>query len=77
MNKNAKILQFKNSPVVSENTNEWLVSNYNQIDDLKFKFDNALTIREIGKIVEGKPYTIEDVWQDVLENELLYKETQQ
>ena len=62
--------------MVSENTNEWLVSNYNQIDDLKFKFDNALAIREIGKIVEGKPYTIEDVWQDVLENELLYKETQ-
>lgn len=77
MNKTAKILQFKKSSVVSENTNEWLVSNYKQIDDLKFKFDNALAIREIGKIVEGKPYTIEDVWQDVLENELLYKETQQ
>lgn len=73
--KNRKILPLKSQFVVSKNDDLSLGSNYAQIDDLKYKIENTKAIYEIRKIIEGKPFSMNDVWREVLDDELLYQET--
>lgn len=72
-----KILKLKNHSTVTKNTSLRLQTNRKKIKEL----ENIKAMFELGRIVDGIPYTLSDVWVVYNESvadeqtELLFKST--